>query len=181
MCVILGVLLLTLIYGVSIFNKLVRSKMLVEEAWSAIDVQLKKRYDLVPNLVNTVKGYATHEKSTFEAVISARSQAMSADSPEAHQEAENTLSRTLRSLFAVAESYPELKADRAFLSLQDSLNQIELDLEKSRRYYNGTARDRNVLIQSFPSNIIAGMFSHKPAPFFELDTQEERHAPVVSF
>ena len=179
--VLLAVIGFIVMYGVGIYNSLVKLKTLVEEAWSGIDVQLKKRHDLIPNLIETVKGYATHEKETFQNVTEARNQAVSAKTVEQHQAAENKLNQSLMSLFAVAEQYPELKANTNFLQLQSELSAIEADIEKSRRYYNGTVRDKNILIDTFPSNIIAGMFGFIKSVFFELDSEAERAVPKVSF
>ncbi|WP_026953942.1 LemA family protein [Algoriphagus vanfongensis] len=179
---ILGLVVILLIfYGVGIYNRLVKLKNLVEEAWSGIDVQLKKRYDLIPNLIETVKGYASHEKETFENVTKARSMAQSANSVDAQQQAENQLSKALVNLFAVAERYPDLKANTNFLHLQEELSGIEQDIEKSRRYYNGTVRDKNTLVESFPSNLFANMFGFSKSSYFELDNEAERTVPQVKF
>ena len=145
--VLIGVVLLVAFYGIGIYNRLVKLKILVAEAWSGIDVQLKKRYDLIPNLIETVKGYASHEKETFENVTKARNQAQTATTVEGQQAAENQLNKSLLNLFAVAEQYPDLKANTNFLNLQNQLSVIESDIEKSRRYYNGTTRDYNILIE----------------------------------
>ena len=179
--VILAVAVLLAFYGIAIYNKLVKLKNLVAEAWSGIDVQLKKRYDLIPNLVETVKGYAAHEKETFESVTRARAAAQQATTVEGHQAAEKNLNGALMNLIAVAERYPELKANTNFLELQGALAQIEGDLEKSRRYYNGNVREQNTLIESFPSNVIANMFSFVKSAFFELDNPAEKVAPSVKF
>ncbi len=168
-------------YGIGVYNKLVKLKTLVEEAWSGIDIQLKKRHDLIPNLVETVKGYASHEKETFQKVTEARSQAANAKSVKNREIAENNLNKSLLNLFAVAEQYPELKANVNFLKLQDELSAIEADIEKSRRYYNGTVRQKNIIIDSFPSNIIAGMFGFAKSMFFELQNLAERNVPKVDF
>ena len=178
---LIGLLLLAAFYGIGIYNRLVKLKTLVAEAWSGIDVQLKKRYDLIPNLVETVKGYASHEKETLENVTKARNQAQNATTVEGKQTAENQLNKSLLNLFAVAEQYPELKANENFLSLQKELSIVESDIEKSRRYYNGTTRDYNILIDSFPSNIIAGMTNFDKSEFFEIDTEMERKNPQVKF
>lgn len=178
---LIGLVVLVAFYGIGIYNRLVKLSTLVDEAWSGIDVQLKKRYDLIPNLVETVKGYASHEKETFENVTKARSQAQNATTVEGQQAAENQLNRALINLYAVAEQYPELKANENFLSLQSELSDIESDIEKSRRYYNGTTRDYNILIDQFPSNIIAGATNFKKAAFFEIDTEIERQNPQVKF
>jgi LemA protein len=147
----------------------VKLKNLVAEAWSGIDVQLKKRYDLIPNLVETVKGYAAHEKETFENVTKARAAAQQATTVEGHQAAEKKLSGALMNLIAVAERYPDLKASTNFLELQNMLSVVEGDIEKSRRYYNGNVREQNTLIESFPSNLIANAFGFAKSAFFELD------------
>lgn len=178
---LIGLVVLAAFYGVGIYNRLVKLSTLVAEAWSGIDVQLKKRYDLIPNLVETVKGYASHEKETFENVTKARNQAQSTTTVEGQQAAENQLNKALLNLYAVAEQYPELKANENFLSLQNELSDIESDLEKSRRYYNGTTRDYNILIDSFPSNLIAGITNFKKADYFEIDIEAERQNPKVKF
>lgn len=183
-CVILFVVGGIFLYGVSIYNGLISLRTLVEEAWSGIDVQLKKRYDLIPNLVETVKSYAKHEKGVFEKVAELRSAAMgmNADTdPKQRAEVENQLSSTLKTLFAVAENYPELKADQNFLNLQGSLQTIEDELEKSRRYYNGAVRDYNIKIGLFPGNIIANMLGFKIKTFFEITNEEERQNVKVDF
>lgn len=176
--VILGILLAVISFGIVIYNRLIRLKNTVKSSWSDIDVQLKKRYDLVPNLVETVKGYASHEKSVFEKVTEARSMAMRASTPSDKTKAENILRETLKSLFAVAEAYPELKANANFMQLQSQLKELEDNIEYSRRYYNAVVRDFNILIESFPSNIIASMFSFKQEEFFELETPEIERKPV---
>lgn len=179
--VLLVIVLIFAFYGIGVYNKLVKLKTLVEEAWSGIDIQLKKRHDLIPNLVETVKGYASHEKETFQKVTEARSQAANAKSVKNREIAENNLNKSLLNLFAVAEQYPELKANVNFLKLQDELSAIEADIEKSRRYYNGTVRQKNIIIDSFPSNIIAGMFGFAKSMFFELQNLAERNVPKVDF
>lgn len=166
---------------ISMFNGLVKKRTMVEESWSGISVQLKRRHDLVPNLVNTVKGYATHEKDVFERVTLARAASVGAGSPEDSAKAENMLSGALRSLFAVAEAYPELKANTNFLDLQEKLSTLEDEIQLARRYYNGSARNLNLSVQSFPSNIIASMFGFKKAEFFELEDRSEAEAPTVGF
>lgn len=179
--IIVGVLVLVLLYGVSIYNRLVKLKNLVQEAWSSIDVMLKKRHDLIPNLVETVKGYATHERATLENVTRARNLAVGADSVEGKEIAEKNLNQAMVNLFAVAEQYPDLKANANFQQLQAELTSIENDIEKSRRYYNGTARDNNTMVESFPSNLIANMFTFEKAKFFELDNIADREVPSVKF
>ena len=182
----IGLILLVLIvvflfYGVSIYNKLVRLRTLVDEAWSGISVQLKRRHDLIPNLVETVKGYATHERETFEQVTQARANAMNATDVKSQEAAENNLNAALIKLLAVAEQYPQLKANENFMQLQNQLSVIESDIEKSRRYYNGTVREKNIVIDTFPSNIVAGMFHFTKSPFFELENEEEKAVPQVKF
>jgi LemA protein len=176
-----AVLLLLVFYAIGIYNRLVKGKNLVAEGWSGIDVQLKKRYDLIPNLLETVKGYAAHEKETFENVTRARTAAQQATTVEAHQAAEKQLSSALMNLIAVAERYPDLKANTNFLELQTALGQIEGDIEKARRYYNGTVREQNTLIESFPSNLIANAFGFVRSVFFELENPAEKQAPQVKF
>ena len=166
---------------IGMYNSLVRLKVQVDNAWADIDVQLKRRYDLIPNLVETVKGYAGHEKGTLEAVINARNRAMSATSPGEKAAAENMLSGTLKSLFALSEAYPQLRAIESFTSLQNSLSQIEDTVQNARRYYNAVVRDLNTTIDSFPSNQIALFFRFGKRQYFELDRPEERQVPQVSF
>ncbi|MFC7348837.1 LemA family protein [Chryseobacterium zhengzhouense] len=176
-----GVLAVVLLYGVSIYNRLVKLRNLVQEAWSSIDVMLKKRHDLIPNLVETVKGYATHERETLENVTKARNLAVGADSVEAKETAEKNLNQAMVNLFAVAEQYPDLKANANFQQLQAELSSIENDIEKSRRYYNGTVRENNTLVESFPSNIIANMYKFEKSKFFELENIADREVPSVKF
>lgn len=179
--IILGILVLAILFAVSIYNRLVKLKNLVQEAWSSIDVMLKKRHDLIPNLVETVKGYATHERETLENVTRARNLAVGADSLEAKETAEKNLNQAMVNLFAVAEQYPDLKANTNFQQLQSELTSIEGDIEKSRRYYNGTVRENNTLVESFPSNIVANMFKFEKSTFFELENVAEREVPTVKF
>lgn len=179
--IILVILVLIVSAVVGIYNGLVKLRNMAEQAWSDVDVQLKRRYDLVPNLVETVKGYASHEKSTFEAVVKARNQAMQATTPEEKAQAENFLQSTLKSLFALAEAYPDLKANQNFIELQAELSRIEEQIQLARRYYNAVVRDLNTKIESVPSNIVANMFGFQKREYFELDTEEERTAPRVSF
>ena len=163
-----------------LYNQLVRLKVQADNAWSDIDVQLKRRYDLVPNLVETVKGYASHEKGTFEAVVNARSRAMSAQSPAERAEAENQLTGTLKTLFALTESYPQLRAAENFGQLQAQLASIEDNIQNARRYYNAVVRDLNTKILVFPSNLIARSFGFRQREFFEMEAGE-RATPKVSF
>jgi LemA protein len=164
-----------------IYNSLVALRVRSENAWSDVDVQLKRRYDLIPNLVETVKGYASHEQKTLEKVIEARNRAMSVQGPAQKSEAEGQLTMALRSLFALAEAYPQLRAVESFTQLQNSLGQIEEAIQNARRYYNAVVRDLNTRIAQFPSNIVAGMFGFQPRDFFELSSAAEREAPRVSF
>lgn len=166
---------------IATYNGLITLRNRVDEAWSDIDVQLKRRYDLIPNLVNTVKGYATHEGQTLEKVIAARNAAMSATNPHAKAEAENALSGTLKSLFALSESYPDLKANQNFLSLQNELTDTENKILASRRFYNGNVRDFNTKLQVFPTNIIANALGFTKRDFFEVDAEEERKNVEVKF
>jgi LemA protein len=180
--IILGIILGIIVAAIAIYNKLVRLRNTVKSSWSDIDVQCKKRYDLVPNLIETVKGYASHERNLFEKVTEARTLAMRASSPSDKAKAENMLSDTLKTLFAVAEAYPELKASNNFLQLQTQLKELEDNIENARRYYNAVVRDYNILIESFPSNIIASSFNFKQEEFFGLETPEVERKPVkVSF
>lgn len=166
---------------IATYNGLITLRNRVDEAWSDIDVQLKRRYDLIPNLVNTVKGYATHEGQTLEKVIAARNAAMSATNPHAKAEAENALSGTLKSLFALSESYPDLKANQNFLSLQNELTDTENKILASRRFYNGNVRDFNTKLQVFPTNIIANALGFTKRDFFEVGSEEERKNVEVKF
>ena len=179
--IILFVLVLVLVFVIGMYNSLVQLRVRADSAWSDIDVQLKRRHDLIPNLVETVKGYAAHEKGTFENIAKFRSQAMQATTPADKAVAENQLTGALKSLFAVAENYPELKASEEFTQLQSSLSQTEDAIQNSRRYYNAVVRDLNTKIATFPSNMIAGMFSFQPRQFFQTETAEDRATPVVKF
>lgn len=176
-----GILVIALLYGVSIYNRLVKLRNLVQEAWSSIDVMLKKRHDLIPNLVETVKGYATHERETLENVTKARNLAVGANSVEGKEVAEKNLNQAMMNLFAVAEQYPDLKANANFQQLQAELTSIEGDIEKSRRYYNGTVRENNTLVESFPSSIVANMYKFEKSKFFELENIADREVPNVKF
>src|SRR5256886_13102778 len=176
--IIVLIVLLGILAG--IYNSLVQLRVRADSAWSDIDVQLKRRHDLIPNLVETVKGYAAHEKGTFENIAKFRSQAMQASSPADKAAAENQLTGALKSLFAVAENYPELKASEEFTQLQGSLSQTEDTIQNSRRYYNAVVRDLNTKIQSFPTNIIAGMFGFTQRQFFET-TAADREPVQVKF
>jgi LemA protein len=181
MLILLGIIAVLAIAVIAIYNGLVRLRVQCDNAWSDIDVQLKRRYDLIPNLVETVKGYAGHEKGTLEAVINARNKAMTTEGPAAKAEAEGMLTAALRQVFALAEAYPQLRAVESFTQLQNTLNQLEDAVQNARRYYNAVVRDLNTKIAEFPSNIIAGMFNFKPREFFEVSAPAERDVPKVSF
>ncbi len=181
MLILLGILGVFVIAVIAMYNSLVRLRVQCDNAWADIDVQLKRRYDLVPNLVETVKGYAGHERQTLEGVINARNKAMSTEGPAAKAEAEGMLTAALRQVFALAEAYPQLRAVESFTQLQATLGQIEDTIQNARRYYNAVVRDLNTRIAQFPSNIIAGMFNFKPREFFEITTPAERETPKVNF
>lgn len=170
--IILGLAVVLVLWGVTMYNRFITLVNRGKEAWSDIDVQLKRRYDLIPNLVNTVKGYATHESSTFDNVTKARAASISATGAEAKGQAENMLTGALKSLFAVAEAYPDLKANQNFLELQRELSDTENKIQASRRFYNGTVMDLNTGIEQFPGNIVAGMFNFAKMEFFALDEAE---------
>ncbi|GAA5222042.1 LemA family protein [Membranihabitans marinus] len=175
-----------ILFGISIYNKLVRNRNMMEEGFSGVDVQLKKRHDLIPNLVNTVKGYASHESETLEKVMAARAQAMQGGSAQPNNLSdamaqENMLSAALGKLMVVVENYPDLKADANFRELQTQLSAIEGDIEKSRRYYNATVRDYNISVESFPSALVANWGGFKKGEFFELEDHNERSNPTVTF
>ncbi len=171
------------LYGIIIYNRLVKARQMAEEAWSGIDVQLKRRADLIPNLVETVKGFATHEKETLSEVIEMRSRAQAVPTGDVagRAAAEGMLSQALGKLFALAEAYPDLKSNENFVELQRSLETVEGEIQMSRRYYNGSARDLNVQVESFPSNLVANNFGFRMAAYFELDDPEDRNVPKVSF
>ena len=181
---LLGLLLVIGLYVMVTYNGLVSLKNLVSEAWSGIEVQMKRRYNLVPNLVETVKGYVKHERGTLEAVTQARGAAMANQgSPAEQAKSENLLAGTLKTLFALSENYPDLKANQGFTDLQNELSQIEDQIQAARRYYNGTVRNLNIKIEQFPSNIVAGVFKFIQAEFFELDEADSaaRQPVKVSF
>lgn len=179
--IVLGLVVIFIITTIVMYNNLVKLKVQCDNAWSDIDVQLKRRYDLVPNLVETVKGYAAHERGTLEDVVKARNQAMTTQGPAAKAEAEGMLTQALRQVFALAEAYPQLRAVESFNQLQLSLNQLEDTIQNARRYYNAVVRDLNTAIIQFPTNMLAGMFNIKPREFFEISAPAEREAPKVSF
>jgi LemA protein len=165
--ILIAILIVIAVVLIGMYNSLVQLRVRCDSAWSDIDVQLKRRHDLIPNLVETVKGYAAHEKGTFENIAKFRSQAMQAVTPADKAAAENQLTGALKSLFAVAENYPQLRASEEFTQLQGSLSQTEDSIQNSRRYYNAVVRDLNTKVQSFPTNLIAGMFGFTQRQFFE--------------
>ncbi|QNN23395.1 LemA family protein [Planctomycetales bacterium ZRK34] len=180
--IVLGVVAAVLIISlISIYNGLVAKRVQCENAWSQIDVQLKRRHDLIPNLVETVKGYAKHERETLDAVIQARSQAVSATGVEDQAQAEGLLTAALGKLFALSEAYPDLKANTNFIQLQEELTSTENKIGFARQHYNDTVSRYNTAVQSFPANIIAGMFSFKEREFFEIEDPKEKEVPQVSF
>jgi LemA protein len=175
---VLAVIVAFILFLIFKYNGFVTLKNRAQEAWADIDVQLKRRYDLIPNLVNTVKGYATHESATFEKITEARSKAMQGGTIAEKGEAENQLTGTLKSLFAISEAYPELKANTNFIQLQNELSDTENKIMASRRFYNGNVRDFNTGVQMFPGNVIAGMFNFKALEFFELEQDSAEKNPV---
>lgn len=181
--IVLGILAVLVLYAISIYNRLVKNRQMVREGWSGIDVQLKRRFDLIPNLVETVKGYMTHERETLEAVTAMRAQAGKVPEGDvaARAQAEGMLGAALGRLMAVAESYPDLKASNNFTELQQALDKVEHELQMARRYYNGAVRNLNVLVESFPSNLVAQQFSFEMAEYFEIEDAAERATPKVSF
>ena len=178
---ILGVLVLLVLWAMGTYNSLITLRNRVKEAWSDIDVQLKRRYNLIPNLVATVKGYAAHEKGVFEKVSEARSNAMGAQSPKEKGEAENTLAGTLKTLFAVSESYPELKASGNFIELQRELRDTEDKILSARRFYNGNVRDWNTKVETIPTKFIASVLGFNKEEFFGTENDAEREVPNVKF
>lgn len=176
-----GAVAIALLWLIGAYNGLVRLKNHVQEAWSDIDVQLKRRYDLIPNLVETVKGYATHERQAFENVTKARSAAMGATTPAAKGQAENMLSGALKSIFALAEAYPDLKANQNFAKLQDELSDTENKIQAARRFYNGNVRDFNTRLQQFPTNIFASWLGFTSREFFAVENEGEKQPVAVKF
>ena len=170
-------------YAIVIYNSLVSNRQMVREGWSGIDVQLKRRTDLIPNLMETVKGYMAHERETLDAVVNARAKATSAASagPEARAKAEGELSAALGRLLAIAEAYPDLKANTTFLEFQTALQGVEDEIQMARRYYNGAVRNLNIQVESFPSNLVANAFKFEQAEYFELENEAERAVPQVKF
>ncbi len=183
MFIALGVIVLIALYVIFIYNGLVRSRQMAEEAWSGIDVQLKRRADLIPNLIETVKGYAAHEKSTLEEVVELRNkaQAVPAGDVAGRAQAEGLLGQALGRVMALAEAYPDLKANQNFSELQASLETMESEIQMARRYYNGAARDLNVKVESFPSNLVAGQFGFSKREYFEIANEADRAVPTVKF
>lgn len=179
--VIVGAAVAVVVYAILLYNALVRSRAMVEEGWSGIDVQLKRRANLVPNLVETVKGFAVHERGIFEEVTAARERSIAAGDVAAQQQSENGLTHALGRLFAIAEAYPDIKADANFRTLQEQLDAIEDDIQKARRYYNGAVRDLNTRVDQFPSNLVARRFDFRKADFFEIEDPHSRAVPKVEF
>ena len=175
------IILLTILWSVRTFNRLVRKRNLIHEAWSGIDVQLKRRYDLVPALVETAKGYREHERKLFGEIAAMRARCMDTNSVKERGEAENALSRMIKSLFAVAEAYPDLKASGNFLNLQRNLTEVEDQIQLARRYYNGTVRDYNIGVESFPNILIAMLCGFARADFFEIEYATQRETPDAKF
>ena len=177
----LAVIAVLVAWFIGIYNKLIKLRNMKDEGWSGIDVQLKRRSNLIPNLIDSVKGYMGHEQSILEKVTELRTQAMNASSAGSKIAAESALSRTLGKLFAVAESYPDLKANQNFIDLQKQLAEIEDEIQMARRYYNGTVRNLNVGIETFPNSIVAGIFHFEQAEFFEIENESERAVPKLDF
>lgn len=175
---ILLIIAVAVVFVVGIYNSVITLKNKCDEGWADIDTQLKRRYDLIPNLVETVKGYAKHESETLEKVIDARNTAMKAQTPQEKEQAENAISGALKTIFALAESYPDLKANQNFLDLQKTLKEVEDHLQLSRRYYNATVRDFNTKIEVFPNNVLAGMFKFIKRDFFQIDEGEKQNVKV---
>lgn len=179
--IILGIVTMIAVWLIVVYNSLVRAKNRVKESWSDVDVQLKRRYDLIPNLVETVKGYAAHESGTLDKVINARAKAMGAQGPAAKAQAENELSGTLKSLFALSEAYPQLRAVEAFTNLQSELSDTENKIQAARRFYNSNVLVLNTKLETFPNNLIAGPFGFSKSTFFELENSAEREPVKVQF
>jgi LemA protein len=179
--IVVAVIVVAGLMLMGMYNGLVQLKVRGDSSWSDIDVQLKRRHDLIPNIVETVKGYAAHEKGTFENIARYRSQAIAASTPAEKGPAEAQLTQAMRGLYAVAENYPQLQANQNFLSLQNTLAQVEDNIQNARRYYNAVVRDFNTRVQSFPTNILAGMFGFSPRQFFEMETAADRENVAVKF
>lgn len=178
--VISGVLIILLLYLIIIFNKIIKNKNMVNEAWSGIDVQLKKRYDLIPALIRTVKGYSEHEKKLQEEIVRLRNEGVKAETVKTQENTESQLSQKLGQLLVIVEAYPELKANENFLKLQKQISEVEDHIQKSRRYYNGSVRDFNILIESFPGNMVANLFKYGKRDFFEIESIQAQ-VPEVHF
>ncbi|MCS7252534.1 MAG: LemA family protein [Armatimonadota bacterium] len=178
---LVGILFLLVFWVVFVYNRLVRLSMLVNNAWSDVEVQLKRRHDLIPNIIEAVKGYMSYERATLENVVRVRSQAASSSTPDQRAQAEGLLTAALRQLFALAEAYPDLKANQSFLDLQAQLSEVEEQIQLARRYYNAVVRDYNTATRVFPSNIVAALLGFKERPFFELPDEREREVPQVRF
>ncbi|MFA5084191.1 MAG: LemA family protein [Candidatus Paceibacterota bacterium] len=179
--IIIAVAIIVVLWIILTYNGLIKGRYRIKEAWSDIEVQLKRRYDLIPNLVEAVKGYMSHEKTVFEKVTEARARAIGAGTKDEKAKAENALSDTLKTLFAVAENYPELKANTNFLNLQEELTDTENKIQAARRFYNGNVRDFDTAIETFPANLIAGSFGFKKEEFFGLESEAEKEPVKVSF
>jgi LemA protein len=179
--IIVVIVVLLILFFIAQYNGLVRLRNRVDNSWSQIDVQLKRRHDLIPNLIETVKGYAAHEQGTFEKVVQARNAAMSAQGPEASAAAENVLTGALKSIFALAEAYPDLKANQNFLSLQEELTSTEDRISYARQFYNDSVLKYDNKLETFPANTIAGMFGFKPREYFKTDDPTDREVPKVEF
>jgi len=174
-------IVLVLIVGIYIYNRLVRSRNILNEAWSGIDVQLKRRHDLIPNVIETVKGYVTHERKVLEEITTLRSRLANPTTLLQKGQLENSLSQALKSIFALAEAYPDLKASQNYIELQRTLAEVEEQIQLARRYYNGAARDYNIMVESCPSNMMARIFGFSKAEFFEIELATEREVPGVKF
>ncbi len=179
--ILLALVVVALTGAITIYNRLVRNRQMVQEGWSGIDVQLKRRADLIPNLIEAVKGYMGHERGVLEQVTELRAQSLKAGGVGDKARVEGALGAALGNLFAVAENYPDLKASQNFIQLQQSLADIEEQIQLSRRYYNGAARNLNILVASFPSNLVANMFRFTPAEYFEIEDAADRAVPKVAF
>lgn len=179
--ILIGVIFVLGVWLIAIYNFLVKNRNMVKEGWSGIEVQLKRRANLIPNLLETVKGYMGHERGVLEKVTELRAQSMRTQNVEERAKLEGALSRSLANLFAVAEGYPDLKANQNFLDLQSQLSQLEEQIHMARRYYNGTVRDYNIRVESFPSNLVANFFGFKQADFFEITDEADRAVPKVTF
>lgn len=173
--------LLIITFFIVLYNGFISKRNRVEEAFSGIDIILKKRFDLIPNLIEAVKGYMSHEKETFSSIVNLRNQALSTNNPDERLKLDQKLNNAVGSVFALAESYPDLKANTNFLSLQSDLGEIETEIERSKRYYNGTVRDYNIAVESFPGNLIAGIFGFPKKDYLELKEQDQRETPKVQF